>query len=293
MRDAMKRWMLCLLACGLAGCTMVSLERHTVAQTDSAVDLRYREVMDNLALVADDPSTLPSYSSIFSGTVSVQDQGQLLSTITWPFSAGSQVVDPSFNRQISQNWTLDPIMIPEKLEAIRAACQWAVGGRDSVYEDSWDLLIGPEEAKPGIGRHFGVKKKLEKLPDGWLRIGSRRDVPACACYRAHCGRAWVWVMPEDMKALADFTLIIQDIARVPANSPTLFNFPPVYTPIVFATTDVENPNHRVKITAQVVVDQSGHLVTDVPYYPVRLDTLGSDSNLRSAIGAAGITAVPR
>ena len=37
-------WLLAFLACGNTGCTMMSLERHTVAQTDSTIDLRYREV---------------------------------------------------------------------------------------------------------------------------------------------------------------------------------------------------------------------------------------------------------
>lgn len=56
---------------------MLSLERHSVAQADSAVDLRYREVMDNLAQNYADPSTLPRLVTIYSGIVSVQDTGTL------------------------------------------------------------------------------------------------------------------------------------------------------------------------------------------------------------------------
>ena len=289
----MKFWMLGLVACACTGCTMMSLDRHTVAQSNSTIDLRYREVMDNLALIANDRSSLPSYSSIFAGTVSVQDSGTLNSTTTWPFSAGMEAVNPSFNRQISQNWTLDPIMVPEKLEAMRATCQWVIGGPGRVSKESMSLLIRPEQAQPGPDRHFGVADKLAQMPAGWLGVGRLKDVPLCARYKAHSGLTWVWVTPDGMKGLADFTLIIQQIARVYSNHPTLFNFPPVYSPIVFAVPDTDGADKRIRITAQVFADQSGHLVTESPYWKMRLDTLGADANLRSAISASGITGLPQ
>jgi hypothetical protein len=289
----MKVWIIALAvaASTCTGCTMMSLERHTVGQIDSAIDLRYHEILDNLAMIADDPSTIPNYCSIFCGTPSVQDTGQVVSTTTLPSSVRSQVLNPSFSRQVSQNWTLDPIMVPEKLEAIRACCQWAIGGREHVYEGSISLLIRPEDAPPGSERHFGVLEQLEALPAGWLGTGSRTSVPNCARYKAHCRDTWVWVTPEGMKGLTDFTLIIQNIARVQINSPTLFHFPPYYTPISFLTSDPESGG-GIKVGAQVVVDQTGKLQTNFPYVPLRFETSGVDSALRSAISAAGISSVP-
>jgi hypothetical protein len=279
--------------CLSSGCTMMSLERHTVAQVDTTTELRYKEVMNNLAMIVNDPSSLPNYTSIFSGTIFVQDTGQLLSTTTWPFAplVGSQATNPSVNRQISQNWTLDPVLVPEKLEAMRAACQWAIGGPAYVSQDSMSLLVRPQDAPVGPDRHFGVAANLAELPAGWLHIGSPKDVPKCPRYKAHCGTTWVWVMPDGMKGLADFTLIIQNIARIQINSSTLFNPPPVYTPITFLAKD-RDPSDRIQVTAQVVVDQSGHLQTDLPYLPIRVETTGVDSAIRSAISAAGISSVP-
>jgi hypothetical protein len=290
----MKLWIFAVMAFACTGCTMMSLERHTVAQTDSAIDLRYHEIMDNLAMVANDPSTLPSYASVYDGTIFVQDQQQLISTTVWQHAVGaaaqngfaSEAANPSINRQINQNWSIDPIVVPEKLEAIRAACQWALGGPDNVYKDSMSLLIRPEQAPPGPGRHFGVADRLAQLPTGWLCVGRLKDVPLCARYKAHAGDMWVWIMPEGMNGLADLTLIIQDIARVGVNSPTLFNFPPVYTPIRFETADSKVVDNRVRMTAQVTVDQSGHLVTDLPYYPTRIENLSTDPKFRSQIAAA-------
>jgi hypothetical protein len=227
----------------------------------------------------------------------VQDQGQFVSTNILPLlggpTAGSIAGNPSVNRQISQNWLLDPIVAPEKLEAIRAACQWAIGGPDHVYPGSRSLLIRPDQAPPGPERHFGIAERLAHLPPGWLCGGRLQDVPPCACYKAHHGNTWVWVTPPGMKGLVEFTLIIQDIARVSINSATLLHLPSSYTPILFKTAETTNDPGNIQFTVQVVVDQSGHLRTESPYYPLRVDNLGTDSaNLRSIIGAAGIASVP-
>jgi hypothetical protein len=287
----MRFWLLGAVIGCCSGCTMVSLKRHTVAQTDSAMEVRYREVLDNLALVASNFAALPSYATIYSGSASVQDTGQLVSTTTVPYSVRAEAVNPSFSRQITENWVLDPLLDPERMEAIRAACQWVLGGPDRLSRDSLSLLIRPQEAPPGPDRHFGVADQLARLPAGWLSVGKCSDVPACALYKAHCGATWVWVTPGGMRGLADFTLILQQIARMPINSGTLFNLPPTFTPIVFPTVD-SNPNNRIQTTVQVVVNQSGRLVTDVPYFKVRIDDTRADSNLISILSSSGISTVP-
>ena len=286
-----------VFAFGGTGCTMMSLERHTVAQSNSAVDLRYHEVLENLAMVARDPSSLPSYSSIFSGTIFVQDQGQLTSTNVLPYKGavapGAVGGNISLNRQISQNFTLDPVATPEKLEAIRAACQWAVYGAEGVNPDSMSLLIRAEDAPPGPGRHFGVSQKLAALPCGWLGKGCLADVPACARYKAHAGSVWVWVKPDGMKGLTDFTLIIQEIARVSINSPSLFRPMSVYPPIIFETTETADTRRgNLRFTATVTVDQGGHLVTGQPVLLRGHRQRRQRSRIcGSVIGAAGIATV--
>ncbi len=96
-----------------------------------------------------------------------------------------------------------------------------------------------------------------------------------------------------MKGLADFTLIIQNIARVNSNSPSLFNWPPVYLPVRIQTPDspvYENPkdplkSRQIRLTASVFVDESGRFVPDSPYYPVRVENLGTDAALKSSLSA--------
>src|SRR5262245_58347642 len=117
----MKAIALAMIAVTLSGCTMRALRRETLNQVNSAVDLRLRQVMDNLALVADDPTALPFYASDFTGTSQITDTASLAETTLWQHATGmngfgSQIFNPQSSRQIGQNWTLDPIVDPERLE---------------------------------------------------------------------------------------------------------------------------------------------------------------------------------
>jgi hypothetical protein len=313
----MKPWLL-VLASGFActGCTTLALERHTLGQAKSVAELRYLEVLDNLALVAHDPAALPAYSSIFAGTAQVIDTSQFGSSPVWVAKgvmgttvAGflSETTSPQFSRSVSENWSLDPLLAPEKIEALRCACRWVVYGPAMACSSCPGLLATPEQS-PTPGRHFGVADRLAHLPPGWLHVGHLKDVPLAAHYRAHCGNTWVWVMPDGMAGLADFTLVFEDIARVNINSPSLFYWPPppcVYTrasgpegqgkgkaaaaPAADAgfwpRSPVNDPNSGLVVS--VYVDRERHVFWVLPYQPVRFENLGVDSSLRSQLSAAG------
>jgi hypothetical protein len=287
-----------LLACAMpcTGCIAEALERQTLVQQETPTDIRYQQALDNLAIVAHDPAALPAYSSIFAGTAEITDTAQLASTTSFgPPGAGGEIASPQYSRAVLGNWTLDPINAPEKLEAIRCACRWVIYGPEFACHDCVGLLVSPEEA-PYPGRHFGVAERLAALPAGWLRCGRRRDVPAKTCYKAHCGDTWVWVTPNGTGPLADFNLILQDIARVDINSPTLQFIRPTPSDFQFPTmpwdrSPCDAGPYRGKVpnvVAEVSVDQCGHLMPDTPYYKWRLENVGSDASLRSQISAAGL-----
>jgi hypothetical protein len=280
------------------GCTSLAAKRHALNQEATSTDIRYQEVLDNLALVAHEPASLPAYSSIYAGTAQITDTSQLVSTTTLGPGAGvaAQAVTPQFTRLELGNWTLDPINAPEKLEVIRSACQWVIYGPQFAYcHDCCRLLATPEQA-PFPGRHFGVANRLAQLPQGWLHIGRSGDVPHVACYKACCGDTYVWVAPEGREALADFNLIIQDIARVDINSTTLLFIRPTPSDFLFPTQGPEkmpccagpSVNLTTQVVAEVNIDPCGHLAPDTPYYPWRTENVGSDANLRSQINAAGL-----
>jgi hypothetical protein len=282
-----------MLAC--TGCTTLALERHTLKQEATPTDIRYQEVLDNLAMVAHDPSALPAYSSIFAGTAQITDTAQLVSTTTFGSKAAAQVINPQLTRGALGNWTLDPINAPEKLEAIRCACQWVIYGQEFACHDCNGLLASPEQA-PYPGRHFGVADRLSHLPQGWVHVGKLLEVPAKARYKAHSGDTWVWVMPEDMEALADFSLVLQDIARVDINSTTILFIRPTPSDFVFPANPLDKTpccagpykDTKPNVIAEVSVDPCGCLMPDTPYYRWRTENVGSDPSLRSQINAAGL-----
>jgi hypothetical protein len=283
-----------MLAC--TGCTTLALKRHALKQEATSTDIRYQEILDNLAMVAHDPAALPAYASIFTGTAQVTDTAQLGSTTTWSPGAAAQALAPQFTRAELGNWTLDPINAPEKLEAIRGACRWVVYGPRFAYcHDCGGLLASPEQW-PWPGRHFGVADRLAQLPRGWLHVSPSCGVSPAARYKSHCGDTWVWVMPGETECLANFCLILQDIARVDINSPTLQCIRPAPSDFVFPTPGpqrtpcCEGPYARTVpfVLAEVSIDPCGTLQPDTPYYRARVENVGSDAALRSQINAAGL-----
>jgi hypothetical protein len=285
----------------------MALERNTLRQSQSATNLRSREVLENLAMVAENQATLPSFSSIYAGTADVSDSiaGSPAATFTRialkPFGTttvfGPVSADANFSRTVKENWTLDPVVVPEKLRAMRCACWWVLCGPEKGDSD-FNVHLGkyhPADPKAGFrgdpaGFYFDVAERLGKIEPGWLHIGCRREVPKAACYHAHCGKTYVWVMPDGIAGLSDFTLALQGIARVAIAS---VYFPLPQTRILKTETsvpDAANPGHQIKETITVYVDEHGHLVPGpgLPAVPlkVRVDNVGTTAELRSQIIAA-------
>jgi hypothetical protein len=324
----MKLWLTFFASVGFCtGCTTISLERHTLSQATSAQDLRYQEVLTNLAMIAYDRSLLPAYSSVYSGTAQVTDSGSVVSTTAWQHMKGmtvqngfaSEALNPQLSRMVLQNWTLDPIVVPEKLEAMRAACKWVVYGPESLSPEEMSLLASPDEiCVPSLlkvcenegscqagsvltcppeefltQRHFDVQKRLASCPPNWLGKGKLKDVPLSAAYKAHYRDTWVWVMPGDLYGLATISLVLQDIDRVNSNSLTLFYVPATHSPLVVNVKqdkimDCNGTPINASVQAVFAVDPCMQLAPDAPYRPWRVDNVTSDPTLRSIINAAGL-----
>ena len=57
---------------------------------------------------------------------------------------------------------------------------------------------------------------IASLPPHWYHVGCKKDCPKDACHVGHyqsCGREiYVWVCPDGLPALADFTLSILNLS---------------------------------------------------------------------------------
>src|ERR1700721_4449159 len=177
--------LLMVLALLSTGCTTVSLERNTLKQSESLSDLRCQEVMNNLALLAENPAYLPSYATISAGMTSLTDSGSATSTTTFgrlaakPFTNyyTSEALDVMGSRKVSTNWTVDPVATPESLHAIRFACLWVLGGgKQTLPPEGLRLLskfdqtkvLTQDEAIAVAGHYSNVETDMDKLPCNWL-----------------------------------------------------------------------------------------------------------------------------
>jgi hypothetical protein len=263
---------------GLSGCTSYALQQSTITHGESSMDLRYREVIENLGMIYVNPHALPAYVSIYSGTADVNDSVKFSSATAWARTAtkpagymtafASQSIDLLGSRAIKNNWAMDPTVVPEKLRAMRAACRWVLFGPDSVGPDIMllksyqppDFRKLPPEGDPD-GYYFGVIDRLVSLPANWLHFACRHgDIPKQACYSAGCGDKYVWVGPDGMEGLSKFLLIIQGIARVDFGSlyyPRPYTRTMLFDPLPYPSAPPPPDGPRITVTAYV--DAMGRL----------------------------------
>jgi len=288
------------------GCTNMALERATLAQASSVADLRYSEVLENLAMVADDPAVLPAYSSIFAGTAEISDTAAANSTTLTLVRAsrgavtfGMETIDVPLSRNIKENWTLDPVVVPEKLRALRCACRWILTRSGDSASDS-DVHLAKYKPPHGCGNrgedsgfYFDVMDRLNLIPPDWLHVGRRQEVPHDACYHAHCHDTYVWVTPDGIDGLTKFALVVQAIARVQIDT-VYFPQPVINTVKVVKQwtpeSEVKPGNRTITSTATLYVDQEGWLVPNattaaIPL-KVRNDNIGTNAGLRSLISTS-------
>jgi hypothetical protein len=277
------------------------LTKRAVNQVASDMDLRYEETLYNLAMIADEPTALPVVAPIYAGTPAISDNFSIgngttvqhffpITAATAPFEGFSQdQLSPALQRQDIENWSLDPITVPEKLEALRAACQWEIYGPEFAMRDHPGLLLNPDEFPPeDRERHFNVANSLAKISPGWLHLERRATPPVHAAYRAHCRGMWAWVTPEGVEGLADFTLVMHNIARVSINSLTLFSLGEGTSPFSFVTLDRSAPYPKGQVEATVAVNPLLVLVPDSPYVRWRIEVQATNSALRTQISTAGL-----
>lgn len=309
----MKIWLVVLALTTLnAGCTTMSLERNTLNQSMSLSSLRYREVMYNLAALANNPDVLPAYAAISAGTTTLTDSGTIdpvtlfgrevltkgttaIGTIT---HFQQETLDVVGSRKVSDNWSLDPVAVPEKLRAMRYACLGVLKGPETLPPEAL-LLLGrfDENQHMPPGHYFEVADELARLPPGWLHVGRLKDVPRKTVYKAHCGAVWVWVRPDGMEGLTAFTLVIHKIAQTQTD--TIFQPQPDVRTITKQVPGLANgPEGSTSIAVTVYVDNNGNLVQDtsshVAGFPFkkRIDDIGASPYVRSVVTAAGSKSSP-
>lgn len=193
----------------LSGCNAEQLRFTSLRLSRSIPDLQERQVIDNLARLAEGPGNLPYYTVFSTGTVNINDTGSGgLGALTLQhkvFPLGT--LNGTASRSVTGNWTLNALSNPDRLRAMRAAYMIALG-------------VGPVDPADQEQLRTIIKGRPEpSVRPGWLCAGGKRDVPRGAWISGRCGDTAVWVMPRNSKEFADFSLLILNIATWTAPSP--------------------------------------------------------------------------
>ncbi len=225
-----------------AGCTTYSLENYALRQVRTEENYRSDAALECLASAAANADNLPEFGIAFNGTTRVQDMASANATTLWTRAINgfaSETLAVSVSRQPMGSWILEPIGDSYKLAAVRCACRWAVYGPEAACHDCGNLLEDPAVDYSPLEPRFGVADRLRRLRPGWVHVGAPTDVPACARRKAHCKGTWVWVLPEDECAFAEFVLVLHDIATIDVSA--LFS-PPLLVTITRSESTLLNPS---------------------------------------------------
>jgi hypothetical protein len=181
-------------------------------------------------MVANNPGTLPSYSLTAAGVANVTNSVSLSSTTAWtrvPPTFGSEILNILGSHTPDLSLGIDPVAEPMLLAGAWYACRWAIWGLPTdqdEYRREYDLLRKPvpmdivgchadDPAGTKQKYHLGVLDKDNSIPFGWLCVGDHCP-PHGTCYQAQCGNTYVWVTPEGLQGLSEFTLVLMDIATI-------------------------------------------------------------------------------
>jgi hypothetical protein len=217
---------LVFVSCG--GCAAPPLKHYTLNQALSVSDMRYQQVLKDLAAVANNSGTLPSFALTAGGAANVTNTLSLETTTLWDQAVkgfSMETLTAFAQHSPDLQWTLSPVASAPLLEGLGYACLWALNGPPPEGSRPMELLREPRFTDvsacvpAGAGRpkptyHLGVASQLAALPPGWLRVAPKHLAPKNARYQATCGNTTVWVPDENIAWLSEFTLILLDIATI-------------------------------------------------------------------------------
>lgn len=166
------------------GCMRDQLRYSARRAANTLPDLQYQQIVDNLALIASNPSYLPYLAVVGQGSVQVTDGGSgSFNFPIGPQTFSSNSLGLGATRNVTGTWSVGTITSPEKIRRMRELYRGAVAGS---------------------GRGVDGRE--------WLHVGCRNEIPKNAVYVGRHGRVYTWVTPDGLEGLSELTLQIMDVA---------------------------------------------------------------------------------
>ncbi len=223
------------------GCAHKQLSVSTVLTANTHQTILFHMVLDNIAMFASEPETMPWHIRVRDGTVQVQDQvgigqqGGGFSTFS-NGRFGIQTYGPQGARKVALQWGTDAVGDPVQLFALQTAYRRLLGlpplpvpnfiAEAARARRATAGGVQGDEAGNGIRNDNDIETRggvmsmdaafWGEVPRGWFCVGRKKDVPEDACYVGHHGATYVWVRPGGVGGLTRFTLLILSIVKLSA-----------------------------------------------------------------------------
>jgi hypothetical protein len=204
----------------VSGCQETRLRERTLQQASTVTDLYYRQTLNNLAMMYENPGAIPYFSLPSQGTNTNQNAVNAMYNPTWDFITakgayiGRYLQDKNSatfggSLQNAETWQTAPTTNPDKLHLLRCAYLMTIGHDPSPEcADAWERFRAKYRSP------FNYLDEFHPRPTPWYCVGGKHDVPKEACYVGRCGKTYVWVLPQNVEALSRFTLAILDLVTV-------------------------------------------------------------------------------
>ncbi|QDV35833.1 hypothetical protein [Tautonia plasticadhaerens] len=224
------------LLLALVGCAHRQLTVSTVLTANSFQEIVFRMVLNNVAMFAAEPETLPWHVRVRDGTVQISDslgigqQGGGFSTFEGG-GLGIETYGPQGSRKVALQWGTDAVGDPVQLYSLQTAYRRVLGlpplpepnfiaeakrarsNRSGSGDDREPGDFDPETRSDALSMDIAFEGEI---PRGWFRIGTKKDVPKDACYVGRHGDTYAWVTPDGVGGLTRFTLLVLSIVKLDA-----------------------------------------------------------------------------
>ncbi len=123
-----------------AGCTATRLGQRTMNQGKTLPELHYQQVLDNLAMFADNPSALPWHVNFREGTTQITDSASAGAAVD--LGPPSNTLPQIFgSRTVVVQWGMTPVIERTELRLLRIAYRRAHGLPDMPDPEFLDELV--------------------------------------------------------------------------------------------------------------------------------------------------------
>lgn len=222
----------------LSGCQSMQLENHTIRQARTLSDLQYRQVMDNLAGMASNPSSLPYFAAAQTGHTTIVMNPTVSNVVNWDlltvagalfntvrFDKG--MITTGYSQQNNEAWDTSSSLDPLQLYMMQGLYRKALGAAIPVPQQavldkffSPPAKEAPKAAYSATHPHYddvyalAMQQLYQSITPGCFGVGRKHDVPKDACYVGHNGDCYVWVTSSNLEALTNLTITIIDVATI-------------------------------------------------------------------------------